>query len=80
MDTNDKLSQEAPTVEMYFFCIGTSVSECCKMLKQKVSHPKIIQWFVYFRDICSQALLADTNKLGGPGVIVEIDECALGRK
>lgn len=66
---------------LYFFCNNFSIRETCRMVKKRVSKPTIIQWFVYFRDICSKALLDSCTKLGGPpGNSVEIDECCIGRK
>jgi IS1 family transposase len=41
-----------------------------------ITTPTSIQWYQYFRDICSFKVLdaASVNQLGGPGHIVEIDE------
>ena len=36
---------------IYFFCNGSSVTECLKLLNRKVSKVSIIQWFNYIRDV-----------------------------
>nr|XP_047133253.1 uncharacterized protein LOC124811524 [Hydra vulgaris] len=41
-----------------------------------ISQPTSVQWYQYFRDICSFKVLdvAAVNRLGGPGHIVKVDE------
>lgn len=48
-----RLSLSVLLALIYFFCVGLSVSKCCKMLKGKASKPTVIQWFIYLREICS---------------------------
>ena len=40
----------------------------------------IIQMFQYLRDVCSTKLLSTPVELGGPGVIVQIDESLFNHK
>jgi len=40
------------------------------------AHP-YVQWYQYFRDICSWKMLATVVSLGGPGSIVQIDESVM---
>lgn len=39
-----------------------------------ISQQSLLQWYVYFRDVCSHELVNSPIQLGGPGRIVEIDE------
>nr|XP_047136274.1 uncharacterized protein LOC124813377 [Hydra vulgaris] len=41
-----------------------------------INQPTSVQWYQYFRDICSFKVLdvAAVNQLGGPGHIIEIDD------
>lgn len=39
-----------------------------------------VQWFQYFRDICSRWLIDNPIRLGGPGVVVEIDESVMAKR
>ena len=44
-----------------------------------VSERVVIQWCQYFRDICFTWLSKLPYKLGGPGLIVEIDESVISK-
>ena len=43
-----------------------------------MSKPTITVWYRYFRELVAGALKRSENKIGGPGVIVEVDETNLG--
>ncbi|GFO19927.1 hypothetical protein PoB_004643200 [Plakobranchus ocellatus] len=45
-----------------------------------VSEKTIVQWFAYFRDICTNNLVNNPYRIGGPGVIVEIDESLVAKR
>lgn len=45
-----------------------------------VSENSIVQWFVYFRDICSWWLVQNPQTIGGQGLTVEIDESLVARR
>ena len=38
------------------------------------SEATVVQWFQWFRESCSHWLVNHCEKIGGPGVIVQIDE------
>jgi hypothetical protein len=40
----------------------------------------IVQLYQYMRDVCSTKLLNTTSDLGGPGVVVQIDESLFNHK
>ena len=40
----------------------------------------VTQWFQYFRDVCSHHLLQNPIMIGGPNVIVEVDESVIARR
>ena len=40
----------------------------------EVTEKMIIAWFQFFRDVCSNELLANPIQIGGPGVVIQIDE------
>src|SRR5262249_31761125 len=47
----------------------------------KNSKPTISNYCSYCRSICEDSLISKTNeKIGGPGVIVEIDECCFSKR
>ncbi|GFO50078.1 hypothetical protein PoB_007658300 [Plakobranchus ocellatus] len=54
--------------------MATSVDLC------GLSEGTVIQWFSYFRDICSNHLVNHPYKIGGPGRIVELDESLIAKR
>ena len=61
----------------------------CWAFKEPVAHasvliglstPTIIQWYSYFRDVCSHWLLENPYTIGGPGQVVDIDESLVARR
>ena len=40
----------------------------------------VVQWFVYFRDICSNHLITNPRKIGGEGIEVQIDESLVAKR
>ena len=57
---------------MYFWAYEEPVSKATA--HTRVSSKTVIQWYQYFRDICSWKMLATVVSLGGPRSIVQIDE------
>ena len=45
-----------------------------------VSQKTIVQLYQYMRDVCSTKLLNTPSDLGGPGVVVQIDESLFNHK
>lgn len=50
------------------------------MSANNVSKVTAIQWYEYCREICSQKLLKDRKKMGGPNHVVEVDESLMLRR
>lgn len=46
----------------------------------QLSDHTIVDWFQFCRDVCANAILTVSEKIGGPGKIVEIDESKFGRR
>ncbi|XP_068214527.1 uncharacterized protein [Palaemon carinicauda] len=47
--------------------------------KKFASHT-LVDWYNFCRDVCSDILLIDNKKIGGPGHVVEIDESKFGKQ
>ena len=45
-----------------------------------VADKTVIQYYQYFRDVCSHWLVEHLQPIGGLGIIVEIDECLISRR
>lgn len=65
---------------LFLFSTKTPVMQCVKYLGKKVDRKTISLVFAKFRDIMTESLLRNPILLGGPNVVVEIDETCLGRK
>lgn len=64
-------------VQLYFWVYQTPVMKCSVMTK--VSQSTAVIWYGYFQGICSKQLLKNPIKLGGSGVVVEIDESVISK-
>lgn len=63
---------------IYFWSYETSVIASVEMIG--LSEKTVIQWYSYFRDICSHHLVRHPEQIGGIGQIVEIDESVVARR
>ena len=57
---------------------GTKVTVAAKSVQ--VSEKSAIQMFHYLREVCTTKLLHTPPQLGGPGVIVQLDESLFNHK
>ena len=64
----------------YLFTTGTPIKYVLTFLKGSVSEKTVGQWYHFLREVISQHLITNRIVLGGRGVVVQIDESALGRK
>ena len=64
---------------LFFFAQGLNVTQCKKMLTKRVSVKSIIQWYNYFRDICTCYFSNNIVRFNRNSV-VHIDETAVGGK
>lgn len=46
----------------------------------KMSATAITDWKNYLREVCANSLLKNKNKIGGPGMTVEIDESCFSKR
>ena len=63
---------------MYYWSLELPVTTVSEMLA--ISQKTAIQWYAYFREVCTNQLVAHPVQLGGPGHIVEIDETNIARR
>jgi len=62
---------------MYFWAAETGLTQATNHLS--ISSATVVQWYQYFRDICSWKLLRSPLILGGVGKTIQIDESILVR-
>ncbi len=63
---------------MYLWCERTSVTHAYRQLN--ISEKTVIDIYSFFREICSNHFVRNPVKLGGNGVIVQIDESCFSHK
>ena len=60
---------------IYYFAVGTGLTECLKHLHGLIGKKVLVQWYTYLHEVCSLYLIHNDNlKLGGVGKTVQIDE------
>ena len=64
---------------LFFFAEGLTVTECKKMLKNQISMKSVVQWYNYFRDICT-CHFSNNPVIFGPNSLVHVNETAIGGK
>ena len=75
---NSHLKLEQFTLLLYLWCQETSNKAAMSMLG--LSSATVVDWYNLFREICSQYLIRHRQQIGGPGVIVEIDESLVAKR
>ena len=75
---NSKLSLQTILKLMYQWTRQTRVTSTASEVK--VSESVAIDWYNFFRDVCSQYFLDHHITIEGPGKTVEIDESKLGKR
>jgi hypothetical protein len=69
---NSKTSLGSILEILYFWADESTVKQVVSRTGN--SKPTVIQWFQYFRDVCTFSLLGNPIQFGGPNCIVQIDE------
>ncbi len=46
----------------------------------RLSGKTVVDWYNFAREVCTQIIVQDSQKVGGPGKIVEIDESKFGKR
>ena len=75
---NSKLS--CKNIVELIFSWSLKLPVCDTVRMTGLGEKSIIQWFAYFRDVCSWWLIQNPYKIGGPGMEVEIDESVVARR
>jgi transposase-like protein len=69
-----------PTLLQLMFMWITDTPVVTAAVLTGVSDVTAIQWYQYYRDVCSRTMLGLEQKLGGQGVIVQIDESLMFKR
>jgi len=63
------------------FCWAAQVPVTTAVVMANVCKSSVSQWYQYFRELCSQALIdSDDYSFGGDRVIVQIDESIVTKR
>jgi hypothetical protein len=63
---------------IYKWAVGTSVTQACEEVD--ISRPTMILVYSYLREICRRYFAASLIRLGGPGIVCQIDESLFAYK
>ena len=74
---DSKLPLEFIVELMYLWSQSFSVDEIIHELK--LSKKTVVEWTHFFRECCLTVMLDNSEKIGGNGVEVEIDESKFGK-
>ncbi|GFX23091.1 mitotic-spindle organizing protein 2A [Trichonephila clavipes] len=58
---------------------GVNTHDVCRSIRKNTWFSNIIGWFMFCREVCMNAVVNDSVKIGGVNVIVEIDESKFGK-
>ena len=76
---NSKLSVQSILTLTFFWVNDFSNKQC--VLHAQVSPKTVVDWYNFCREVCLVILEQDQHQvIGGPGVIVEIDESKFGKR
>ena len=67
---------------LYCWAAEVPVTQLHALVKEHLSEKTAVQHYSYVRDVCSAVLTSNPTKLGGAGIVVQIDESLFrhGRK
>ncbi|XP_064463586.1 uncharacterized protein LOC135374571 [Ornithodoros turicata] len=82
---NMRLAPEQVLILTYCFAkkmtFQQALDEASMIPEVSVSSATVADWYSYCREVCTDSLAnVQTQKIGGPGHVVEIDECKIGRR
>lgn len=75
---NHKLTLEKIVLITYFWVY--KVSETFVRHELEIASQTVVDWYNFSREVCTCVLEKNSEKIGGPGKIVEIDESKFGKR
>ena len=78
-DENSNLSLQQVVKLTYYWVYKTRQDTVRRELKI-VCEETLVDWYNLCREVCSEIIEKDNDKVGGPGKIVEIDESKFGKR
>ena len=75
--SRSKLSLQVLLSLLYYFSVGSSVSNCCKILIGSVTKKTVVQWYNYFRDVMTTYLATNPVRFSR-NCVINVDETAVG--
>lgn len=76
---NSNLSYRKVVLFMYAWSKEMASIEYCKR-ELDIGHSSAVDWSNFLREVCAADLLANPMVIGGPGMIVEVDESLFSRR
>lgn len=63
-----------------FYWLAHNHGQEWMMVELQLASDTVVNWTNFCREVCLICLVDNSQKVGGPGVIVEIDECKMGKR
>ncbi|KAL7638143.1 UNVERIFIED_CONTAM: hypothetical protein RMT77_011768 [Armadillidium vulgare] len=76
--SGSRLSVKVVLQIIYFFLLDINATQIKKLLG--LSWQTVTDWLNFCREVCEISIMASTNKIGGEGKVVEIDESVFGKR
>ena len=76
--SNSKLSLEKILRIVHMWSTKTPLGDMMKELK--IASEAAVDWYNFCRDVCAQHFVDHPAVIGGPGLVVEIDESKFGKR
>ena len=76
---NSNIAYQKVVYFLYAWSKERSSMEYCKH-ELGVGHTTVVDWSNFLREVCSSDLLANPIQIGGPGMVVEIDESLFSKR
>lgn len=68
------------TIIQLAFCWAHDIRNKTGIELTELTDKTVTQWFQYFRDVCTHKLLQNPIQIGGPNVVVELDESLMAKR
>lgn len=65
---------------MFFWSMNFQQHQISRLAHTVASRQSMINYLLFFREVCELSLCYENTKIGGPGKIVEIDEAKFGKR
>ncbi len=67
-------------IKLTYYWVKSTRNDRCQFELGIGSNHTTVDWYNFCREVCSEILIEDSEIIGGPGRVVEIDESKFGKR